>query len=737
MNSSKKFNALLSLLLVFALVLGPVHGVFAQNEAGADDNKVEIKVLYMNDVHGRISYGNKRTSQIGYGKMKTYYDSIKGNKLLLDNGDSSQGTIEINLKKGAPAFALMGLIGVDASVLGNHEFDFSYDVLKSNIELAGGKYPILGSNIIEKKDGKEVRPFDNHLIKEFDGVKVGIFGIDTPETKYKANPLNTKELDFEAPVVTAKRKVAELKKLGADIIICMTHLGIDGSTKLEERGTYVLEQVDGIDLLLDGHSHTIGSKKIGNGYYAQAAKYSELLGEATLTFDKTTKEVSVENQFHHTYTKEMLEKNKNNSYYADFYTHIGKDLTDVEPDAEVEAYIAQLKEEVEPIKKEVVGESTVHLEGDREQVRRRQTNLSTIIADAMRKVGDADVALTNGGGIRDSISAGKITKGDVLTVLPFGNTVTVIETTGQKIYEALKHGTDSYPAPKGAYSQVSNITFDILTDKDGKPIDVVNIKIGGEDINLNKTYTLATNDFMAVGGDGYTMFEGAYQVGVYEGMAEIVMDYIKELSPITLKDEDVKITNILVKDEPGEPTPDPGEPKPEPGEPTPKPGEPTPNNKIDLNIIDENDKVLENVEFKWTEGKAKDVQIRVNADFGTEYSVKLDGKPLAVKATEGSTIIHIVKEDLAKLEVGEHKLELAFEEGETTKEGTLEVALVVEKSKATNETSLEMTAKPKDKGSKASPKTDDISLLAPIALLAVSAGGFIVLNRRKKENKVN
>ena len=356
------------------------------------------------------------------------------------------------MKKGAPSFALMGLIGVDASVLGNHEFDFSYDVLKSNIELAGGKYPILGSNIIEKKDGKEVRPFDNHLIKEFDGVKVGIFGIDTPETKYKANPLNTKELDFEAPVVTAKRKVAELKKLGADIIICMTHLGIDGSTKLEERGTYVLEQVDGIDLLLDGHSHTIGSKKIGNGYYAQAAKYSELLGEATLTFDKTTKEVSVENQFHHTYTKEMLEKNKNNSYYADFYTHIGKDLTDVEPDAEVEAYIAQLKEEVEPIKKEVVGESTVHLEGDREQVRRRQTNLSTIIADAMRKVGDADVALTNGGGIRDSISAGQVTKGDVLTVLPFGNTVTVIEVTGQKIYEALKHGTDSYPAPKGAYS---------------------------------------------------------------------------------------------------------------------------------------------------------------------------------------------------------------------------------------------------------------------------------------------
>ncbi|WP_103981174.1 bifunctional metallophosphatase/5'-nucleotidase [Helcococcus massiliensis] len=713
MNSSKKFNALLSLLLVFALVLGPVHGVFAQNETGADDNKVEIKVLYMNDVHGRISFDNSRNSQIGYGKMKTYYDSVEGNKLLLDIGDSSQGTVEVNLKKGAPTFALMGLIGVDASVLGNHEFDFSYDVLKSNIKLAGGKYPILGSNIIAE-NGE--RPFDNHLIKEFDGVKVGIFGIDTPETKYKANPLNTKGLEFEAPVVTAKRKVAELKKLGADIIICMTHLGIDGSTKLEERGTYVLEQVDGIDLLLDGHSHTIGSKKIGNGYYAQAAKYSELLGEATLTFDKTTKKVSVENQFHHTYTEAMLEKNKNNSYYADFYTHIGKDLTNIEPDAEVEAYIAKLQNEVEPLKKEVVGESQVHLEGISGNVRTRQTNLSTIIADAMRKAGKADVALTNGGGIRDSIQAGKITKGDVLTVLPFGNTVTVIKVTGQKIYEALKHGTDSYPAPKGAYPQVSNMTFDILTDKDGKPIDVVNIKIGGEDIDLKAEYTLATNDFMAVGGDGYTMFEGAYQVGVHEGMAEIVMDYIKELSPITLKDEDVKITNILVKEEPGEPTP-----------------EPIPDEKKDLAIVDENGKAKENLEYKWTEGKAKDIQIRLNAEFGTKVlSVKLNGKDLKVKVSEGSTIVHIAKEDLAELKAGKHNLEISLAEGKTTKAGTVKVSLVVEKA----ETAKEMTAKPKDnKGS--SPKTGDISLLAPIALLAVSTGGFIVLKKGKKEDKLD
>lgn len=717
MNSSKKFNALLSLLLVFALVLGPVHGVFAQNETGSDDNKVEIKVLYMNDVHGRISFDNSRNSQIGYAKMKTYYDSVEGNKLLLDIGDSSQGTVEVNLKKGAPSFVLMGLIGVDASVLGNHEFDFSYDVLKSNIKLADGKYPILGSNIIAENGD---RPFDNHLIKEFDGVKVGIFGIDTPETKYKANPLNTKGLEFEAPVVTAKRKVAELKKLGADIIICMTHLGIDGSTKLEERGTYVLEQVDGIDLLLDGHSHTIGSKKIGNGYYAQAAKYSELLGEATLTFDKTTKKVSVENQFHHTYTAEMLEKNKNNSYYADFYTHMGKDLTNIKEDEEVKAYIAKLQNEVEPLKKVVVGESQVHLEGISGNVRTRQTNLSTIIADAMRKAGKADVALTNGGGIRDSIPAGKITKGDVLTVLPFGNTVTVIETTGQKIYEALKHGTDSYPAPKGAYSQVSNITFDILTDKDGKPIDVVNIKIGGEDIDLNKTYTLATNDFMAVGGDGYTMFEGAYQVGVHEGMAEIVMDYIKELSPITLKDEDVKITNILVKDEPGEPKPEQGEP--------------TPDEKKDLAIIDEKGKVKENLEFKWVEGKAKDIQIRLNAEFGTKVlSVKLNDKDLKFKVEEGSTIVHIAKEDLAELKAGKHNLEISLAEGKTTKEGTVKVSLVVEKA----ETAKEMTAKPKDKSSKSSPKTGDISLLAPLALLAVSTGGFIVLNKRKKEDKVN
>lgn len=541
-----------------------------------ENNEVKISVIYMNDVHGRINYSEG--SQIGYAKIKSYYDSIEGNKLLFDVGDSSQGTIEVNLKQGQPSFEIMDLMGVDASVLGNHEFDFSYDALKNNISLFS-ENRILGSNIVSE-DGS--RPYDNVLIREFDGIKVGIFGVDTPETKYKAKPSNTSGLTFEKPVEIARQKVRELKTQGVDVIIALTHLGVDGSTVEDERATYLLENVDGIDLLLDGHSHTIGSRKIGNGYYAQAAKYSELLGEATLTIDKDTKEVSISNQFHHVYTPEVFEENKSNDYYTDFYTHVGKDLRDIEEDATIKGYIDNLSSEIEPLKAEVIGHTNVKLEGTREEVRTRQTNLSTIIANAMRDAAiealpqdsgftaEDVVTLTNGGGIRDSILVqaegkedGAITKGEVLTVLPFGNTVTVIEVTGQQIYEALKFGTDAYPDTKGAYPQVAGMTFDIYVNEEGKAIDVGNILISGKPIDLNKTYVLATNDFIAVGGDGYTMFEGAHQITLLEGMAEIVMDYITDYGTIDLKDEDIDITKVLEK-----PVEDPEKPSETPENPS-------------------------------------------------------------------------------------------------------------------------------------------------------------------------
>lgn len=609
MKTSRKLNLFLRLLLVFTLVFGPIEGVFAQDndlsdaildtqvlpeseetpeesldtdevveettieeneileedsdnqvEDSTENNQVKISVIYMNDVHGRINYSEG--SQIGYAKIKSYYDSIEGNKLLFDVGDSSQGTIEVNLKQGQPSFEIMDLMGVDASVLGNHEFDFSYDALKNNISLFS-ENRILGSNIVSENG---TRPYDNVLIREFDGIKVGIFGVDTPETKYKAKPSNTSGLTFENPVEIARQKVKELKDQGVDVIIALTHLGVDGSTVEDERATYLLENVDGIDLLLDGHSHTIGSREIGNGYYAQAAKYSELLGEATLTIDKDTKEVSISNQFHHVYTPEVFEENKSNSYYTDFYTHVGKDLRDIEEDATIKEYIDNLSSEIEPLKAEVIGHTNVKLEGTREEVRTRQTNLSTIIANAMRDAAiealpqdsgftaEDVVTLTNGGGIRDSILVqaegkedGAITKGEVLTVLPFGNTVTVIEVTGQQIYEALKFGTDAYPDTKGAYPQVAGMTFDIYVNEEGKAIDVGNILISGKPIDLNKTYVLATNDFIAVGGDGYTMFEGAHQITLLEGMAEIVMDYITDYGTIDLKDEDIDITKVLEK----------------------------------------------------------------------------------------------------------------------------------------------------------------------------------------------
>lgn len=471
-----------------------------------------LDILHVNDIHGKLDYSE---NSIGYAKLKTYYDSLPGNKLLFDLGDHSQGEVEVNLKKGRPTFEIMNLVGFDATVLGNHEFDFGYQDLIDNTNIAN--YPVLSSNI------SGTHTFDQGFIKEIDGVKVGIFGIATPETKYKASPLNTKGLEFNSPVEVAKSEVKRLKDEGAEIVIALVHLGIDGSTAEEQRSTALLD-IDGLDLVLDGHSHSIFSKQVGDTFTAQVGTKFALLGKVTLTYDKETGEK--------TFSSTQLSPS---------------DFADVQENKQVKEYIDNLVKEVEPLKEEVIGRTDVLLEGTREEVRSRQTNLGQIIVTAIKEATNADVVLTNGGGIRASIEVGDITKGDVLTVLPFGNTVTVIEATGQDILDALTFGTIAYPDVAGSYPHVAGVTFDLLKvrdeavkDDEGNIIkgiyEPTNVLVDGKPIDLSKVYTFATNDFLAIGGDGYTMFEGAKQISLLPGMAEVVMEYIQNQGVITLED---------------------------------------------------------------------------------------------------------------------------------------------------------------------------------------------------------
>ena len=205
-----------------------------------------------------------------------------------------------------------------------------------------------------------------------------------------------------------------------------------------------------------------------------------------------------------------------------------EEVINAEENPEILSLIQQYEGANDEVLSKVIGNTATELDGARPNVRTKETNLADLITDSMRLATGADAVITNGGGIRASIDAGEITMAEALEVLPFGNLVTVIEATGQDIVDALKHGASDYPEPKGAFPQVSGLEYTI--DISSGSVEIKDVKINGEDIQLEKTYTLATNDFMAVGGDDYKMFEGSKQVSLHGSILEIFANYLTELS---------------------------------------------------------------------------------------------------------------------------------------------------------------------------------------------------------------
>ena len=301
--------------------------------------------------------------------------------------------------------------------------------------------------------------------------------------------------------------VSKLNDEGANIIIALSHLGIDRDSKV--KSTDIAEAVDGIDLIIDGHSHSIleDYSEFNNNNetkIASTGEYLKGLGQVTVSFDEN---LEIEN--------------------IDLKTVDTATL--VEEDAEISSLITNIKDNQQDILNEVVGSTPIKLEGSRELVRRGHTNLGRLITSAMLNETGADIAITNGGGIRDSIEAGDITKDSVIKVLPFGNYIITKKVKGIDIVAALEHGM-----VEGAdsFTHFAGITVETKkeTDDDGVTRHkVISIKINGEDLDLNKEYILATNDFMAVGGDGYTMLSDYSTLNEYSALDESLIKYIEEV----------------------------------------------------------------------------------------------------------------------------------------------------------------------------------------------------------------
>lgn len=493
-----KLRKILSLFIMISMVLGLV--IAPVTDVYAEENAITITIVHTNDTHSRVEAG------MGFAKIATKVKALKEanpNTLVIDAGDTLHGQTFATISKGESIIKLMNAIGYDVMTPGNHDFNYGQERL---VELAkSAQFPIISANLV-KTDGTTL--LNPYVIKEVGGLKIGIFGLSTPETAYKTNPKNVEGLTFANPVETAKKIVAELKAKEVDAIIALAHLGIDKEST--DTSYLVRDNVEGIDLIIDGHSHSTLDDIDNEGKdtkIVSTGEYNNNLGIVNLTFadgELKTVEPSL------------------------FSSEAAKEL---EAHADIAAMIAATTEANKAITSAVVGKTDVELDGVREHVRGGETNLSNLITNAMLAASGADMAITNGGGIRASIDVGDITMQEIITVLPFGNYVVVKEYTGAQILAALEHGTASYPAVAGSFPQVAGVTYTLdLNEEAGKR--VTDVKINGSALDLDKTYKVATNDFMAVGGDGYTMLKEGNLIVELPGLDEVLIEYVKGLESI-------------------------------------------------------------------------------------------------------------------------------------------------------------------------------------------------------------
>lgn len=485
------------------------------------NNKYELVIIHLNDVHGRAEEG--KYDGIGYPKVASIINEYrntfgKENVLYLDAGDNTHGTTFATLEKGESMIKLSNEMKLNAMTLGNHDFNYGMEQLYKLKDIADFKF--LTSNVLNKS-GNSIG--EKYIIKKIRGVKVGIFGLTTPETIYKANPQIIKDLAFNDPIDTAKKVIGELKKENVQFIIAVTHLGDDPATKYEWQSIGLAESVPEINLIIDGHSHTaLKDKTVVNGVtIVQTGEYDKNIGIVKIDFD----ELAYGEKAIYPVLLSKDEVNSGNDLSIKMELNESFIIKDNE---KITALIFDIKEQQQKIISEKIGKTPVLLEASREVVRTGETNLGDLITDAMLEKSGADIAITSGGSIRSSIDIGNITIENIINVLPFGNYVIVKELTGKQVWNMFENGFSKYPETDGRFPQFSGVivTFNSKNPA-GKRVEKIILK-NGESIDFNKVYKVASDDYIAVGGDEYNMFINAREVANYPALTEIIIEDIKK-----------------------------------------------------------------------------------------------------------------------------------------------------------------------------------------------------------------
>ena len=518
----KVLALLLSVVMTLTLL---VSSAWADEPKPLDGKTV---ILHTNDVHGSIELYAKVAA------MKDDYEAQGAQVILADAGDYSQGTVYVSVNKGKDAVTMMNAAGYDVATIGNHEFDYGYAQLKSNLDSA--VFKVVCANVLQ--DGSPV--FDAYTMINKGGVQVAFVGLETPEAQTKANPALIQGLTFLAGdemYAAVQTQVDAARTAGADIVIVLTHLGVDSSS--EPNTSYDLyEKVTGIDFIIDGHSHTVMTKG-PEGEPIQSTG-TALNNIGVITIDNATKKIESNELIPIWHTEEVDGEN------VTVYDYTKSD----------ETVANAAKAIIDPIDADYdqkFAESAVDLNGAKAPGNRtEETNLGDLITDAMMwaiktKAPGVDmnnaVAITNGGGIRAAIAKGDITKKDVNTVLPFGNTLAVVYVKGSELLEALEVSTYCTPKSLGGFPQFAGMEVELNTacEYDAndttypgstyfgpKSINRITIKtVNGKAFDKDATYAVITNNFLAAGGDTYYAFAAAQtQFDTGLPLDEILMEYI-------------------------------------------------------------------------------------------------------------------------------------------------------------------------------------------------------------------
>lgn len=433
-----------------------------------------ITTMATSDIHGNMVPYTPSGSSIevgGSARAAWLFDEAERrnpNTLIIDGGDSPYNTDLANISLGKSSVDVMNAQGYDATVLGNHDFDYSFDNLLSLADRA--EYAMLSANTYWK-DGTYPEQFEPYIIKELDGVKVAIVGLTDDGSKATTHYANTQDIDFHDQWEVGQEVVAKADA-ESDVVILLSHLHGGNNT--------VPTKIDGIDMEIGG-----GNDIFGRPLNIEGTVVVNPGGVGTCV-NQTNLNLKDGKVLGYTFNQIILS-------------------SDVPEDAEVKAIIEDYQADLDAQMEVVIGQCASDIAWSSPLVRTQESPLGNLAADALRDYCDADIAIQNGGGIRAGLTAGDVTVGDVFAMLPFDNKVTLVEVTGQTVWDALENGVDSYPTTNGKFPQVSGIKYTFDGSKPaGERIVSVTLE-DGTPLDLDAWYTLACNDFMCGGGDGYTM----------------------------------------------------------------------------------------------------------------------------------------------------------------------------------------------------------------------------------------